>query len=70
MDIKEKLKNSDCDMCKDALFEIIRLESEVMSTNKRFDRMLNGHRKHSDMLRAKITPKSGAGAALNQAIRS
>ena len=69
MEIKDRLKESECGICADALFEIIRLEADLISMNKRYDRMLNWEHKNSDMMRAKVTPKSRAGAALNKAIR-
>lgn len=72
MNIKEQLKNSECAVCKDALFEIIRLEAELISTNKRFDRFLNG-RKASTTLRIKTAQKasqSAAGRALSQRVKT
>ncbi len=68
MNIKEQLKKSDCAICKDALFEIIRLEAELISTNKWLDRISN-RRKASTTLRKKTAlkaSKSAAGKALSQ----
>ena len=68
MNVKEKLKNSECEVCADALFEIIRLEADLISTNKRYDRMIE--MRPSSFLRkraARRASKSAAGRALNQA---
>ena len=68
MNIIEKLKQSDCEVCADALFEIIRLEAEIMSLNRHLKRMQSG-RKASTTLRTKTAQKAGqsaAGRALSQ----
>jgi len=67
MNIKDQLKESDCEVCDKALFEIIRLEAEIISLNKWLDRL--SPPKASTTLRAKTAHKasqSAAGKALSQ----
>lgn len=61
--LKERLKESKCEMCKDALWEIIRLEAALISADKRTDRLLY---RHSDRLRSKTSKTTAAGQALHQ----